>query len=80
MNVTEFLIAAVEKTVRASSWSQSLKNIPTAGVIKSIRYSAAKVQKMWKSLKRSWTPILWQNDSSTSIKKFPDQLAFQPAQ
>ena len=53
MNVTEFLIAAVEKTVRASSWSQSLKNIPTAGVIKSIRYSAAKVQKMWKSLKRS---------------------------
>jgi len=49
----ELVKEAVVKTVRASSWSQSLKNIPTAGVVKSIRYSAAKVQKMWKSLQKS---------------------------
>jgi hypothetical protein len=40
---------AVQKTVRNSSWTQSLKNIPTAGFVKAIRYSAAKVNKFWTS-------------------------------
>jgi len=76
----ELVKEAVVKTVRASSWSQSLKNIPTAGVVKSIRYSAAKVQKMWKSLQKSWgiVPRPLQNDNSTLIKEFPDQHSFEP--
>nr|CAG4647931.1 EOG090X06VP [Moina brachiata]SVE93034.1 EOG090X06VP [Moina brachiata] len=49
----EIVKEAVQKIVKTSSWTQSLKNIPTAGIFKSIRYSFAKVKKMWKSLKKS---------------------------
>nr|CAG4646287.1 EOG090X06VP [Macrothrix elegans] len=48
----ELVNEAVQRTVRVSSWTQSLKNIPTAGIVKSLRYSLAKVLKMWKSLKK----------------------------
>lgn len=48
-----YVFAAVQKTVKASSWTQSLKGIPTAGFIKSIRYGFAKINKMWKSLQKT---------------------------
>nr|SVE79514.1 EOG090X06VP [Daphnia magna] len=49
----ELVKEAVQKTVKASSWTQSLKGIPTAGFIKSIRYGFAKINKMWKSLQKT---------------------------
>lgn len=49
----QLVCKAVQKTVRSSSWTQSLKNIPTAGLVKSIRYSAAKLVKMYASLQRN---------------------------
>jgi len=44
---------AVQKTVGASSWSQALKGVATAGVFKSVRYGGAKVAKWWKSSRRT---------------------------
>nr|CAG4640889.1 EOG090X06VP [Eulimnadia texana] len=49
----ELVEDAVQKTVRASSWSQSLKGILTAGFFKSVVYSAKKLKKMWASLQRN---------------------------
>nr|CAG4649361.1 EOG090X06VP [Scapholeberis mucronata]SVE93641.1 EOG090X06VP [Scapholeberis mucronata] len=49
----ELVKEAVQKTVNASSWTQSLKGIPTAGFVKSVRYGMAKIVKFWKSLKKS---------------------------
>nr|CAG4647079.1 EOG090X06VP [Megafenestra aurita]SVE92413.1 EOG090X06VP [Megafenestra aurita] len=48
----ELVKEAVQKTVNASSWTQSLKGIPTAGFVKAVRYGFAKINKMWKSLKK----------------------------
>nr|CAG4638474.1 EOG090X06VP [Cyclestheria hislopi] len=48
----ELIKDALRKIVRSSSWTQSLKGILTAGVTKSVRYSSAKLGKMWKSLKK----------------------------
>lgn len=45
--------SAVQKTVNTSSWTQSLKNIPSAGLVKTVRYGFAKINKMWKSLKKN---------------------------
>jgi translocator assembly and maintenance protein 41 len=42
---------ALEGIVKQSSWSQSIKGIFTAGLFKSIRYSANKLKKMLKSKK-----------------------------
>ena len=53
VNMASVVQSAVSSIVSESSWSQSLKGIVTAGVLKSIRYSAAKVVKMWKSLASS---------------------------
>lgn len=41
----------VEQIVGTSSWSQSIKSIFTAGLMKSTRYSLKKLTKMWKSSK-----------------------------
>nr|SVE76408.1 EOG090X06VP [Daphnia longispina] len=49
----ELVKEAVQKTVNTSSWSQSLKGIPTAGFVKAVRYGFAKISKFWKSLKKS---------------------------
>jgi translocator assembly and maintenance protein 41 len=47
------IFAAVQKTVKASSWTQSIKGIPTAGFVKAVRYGFAKINKFWKSLKKN---------------------------
>jgi translocator assembly and maintenance protein 41 len=52
-DISSVIQVAVSSIVNESSWSQSLKGILTAGILKSIRYSAAKVIKMWKSLATS---------------------------
>ncbi|KAK2727855.1 phosphatidate cytidylyltransferase, mitochondrial-like isoform X1 [Artemia franciscana] len=45
--------AEIEKIVNQSSWSQSIKGVLTAGIFKSIKYSAMKVSKMMKSLNKT---------------------------
>lgn len=43
---------SVRRLVSRSSWSQSLKGILTAGLAKSVSYSSAKLEKMFKGMKR----------------------------
>ncbi|XP_052272135.1 phosphatidate cytidylyltransferase, mitochondrial-like [Dreissena polymorpha] len=51
LNIDEYVAKSVAAIVNSSSWSQSVKNIPTAGFIKSVRYSFSKVKKMIKGKK-----------------------------
>lgn len=53
IQMTSNILWAVSSIVNESSWSQSVKGIATAGIFKSIRYSAAKLVKMWRSLSTS---------------------------
>ena len=50
---TEVIENCVHGIVRQSSLSQSVKGIFTAGFLKSIRYSASKLRKMWNSQQKS---------------------------
>nr|CAG4645551.1 EOG090X06VP [Lynceus sp. MCZ IZ 141354] len=52
----EVVAQAIRNTVYWSSLAQSLKGIVTAGLVKSVRYSGAKLKKMWKSLKITKRP------------------------
>ncbi|XP_006823497.2 phosphatidate cytidylyltransferase, mitochondrial-like [Saccoglossus kowalevskii] len=46
------VIEGVQQIVKSSSWSQSLKGILTAGVVKSVRYGGEKLKKMLKGWKK----------------------------
>ena len=50
---SEIIQEGISAIVKKSSTSQSIKGIFTAGVIKSVRYSYAKLQKMWKSKRKT---------------------------
>ncbi|XP_047474281.1 phosphatidate cytidylyltransferase, mitochondrial-like isoform X2 [Penaeus chinensis] len=51
-DVGDVIVKGIQDIVKTSSITQSVKGILTAGGIKSIRYSWAKIKKMWKSLRR----------------------------
>ena len=51
-NTGEYVAKSVASIVNRSSWTQSVKNVPTAGVLKTIRYSYSKVKKMLKGMKK----------------------------
>ena len=46
---SSYVRAAIDQIVHNSSWTQSAKGVLTAGIIKSIKYSASKIKKMNKS-------------------------------
>ncbi|XP_071817345.1 phosphatidate cytidylyltransferase, mitochondrial-like isoform X2 [Apostichopus japonicus] len=48
-NQAKMVNEALQKIVEKSSRSQSLKAIPAAGVVKTVKYSSQKLMKMWKS-------------------------------
>lgn len=49
----DYVTKSIERIVTGSSWSQSIKTILTAGVIKSVKYSWKKVKKMMKGKKKT---------------------------
>uniref|UniRef100_A0A0N5AWB6 Phosphatidate cytidylyltransferase, mitochondrial n=1 Tax=Syphacia muris TaxID=451379 RepID=A0A0N5AWB6_9BILA len=50
LDVSRHVATAIESIVAPAAWSQTVKNVITAGIIKSLIYSYAKVIKMIKSL------------------------------
>jgi len=50
-NYEEIVEKALKQIVFRSSLTQTLKNIPTAGLYKSVKYSFRKLRKMFRSLR-----------------------------